>query len=83
MNTDTGCRYGKRKPKGARRGKGGSMANTFMRMEKKTTLPSSAVEELKARIAPYMDSDPHNVDGAPYMLSKSDRRRLPRPSASQ
>ena len=44
------------------------MANTFMRMEKKTTLPSSMAEELKARIAPYMDSDPHNVDGKPYMI---------------
>ena len=44
------------------------MANTFMRMEKKTTLPSSAVEELKARIAPFVDGDPHNADGAPYMV---------------
>ena len=44
------------------------MDNTFMRMEKKTTLPSSAAEELKARIAPFVDSDPHNVGGAPYMI---------------
>ena len=44
------------------------MANTFERMEKKTILPSSMVDELKARIAPYMDSDPHNVNGEPYMI---------------
>ncbi|MBR6782470.1 MAG: polyphosphate polymerase domain-containing protein [Clostridia bacterium] len=44
------------------------MANTFKRTEKKTTLPSSMVDELKARIAPYVVSDPHNVDGKPYMI---------------
>ena len=42
------------------------MANTFKRMEKKTTLPTERVEELKARIAPYMNDDPFNVDGKPY-----------------
>ena len=44
------------------------MANTFKRMEKKTTLPTERVEELKARIAPYMKDDPFNVDGKPYMI---------------
>ena len=44
------------------------MANTFKRMEKKTTLPTERVEELKARIAPYMENDPFNVDGKPYMI---------------
>ncbi len=44
------------------------MANTFKRMEKKTTLPTERVEELKARIAPYMNNDPYNVDGKPYMI---------------
>ena len=44
------------------------MANTFKRMEKKTTLPTERVEELKARIAPYMNDDPFNVDGKPYMI---------------
>ena len=29
------------------------MANTFKRMEKKTTLPTERVEELKARIAMF------------------------------
>ena len=44
------------------------MANTFKRMEKKTTLPTERVEELKARIAPYMNDDPFNIDGKPYMI---------------
>ncbi len=44
------------------------MANTFKRMEKKTTVPSSLVEELKARIAPYMEPDPYNIGGKPYMI---------------
>ena len=44
------------------------MANTFKRMEKKTTLPTDRVEELKARIAPYMENDPYNVDGKPYTI---------------
>ena len=44
------------------------MANTFKRMEKKTTLPTALVDELKARITPYMDHDPYNVDGEPYMI---------------
>ena len=44
------------------------MANTFKRMEKKTTLPTCMVEDLKARIAPYMNDDPFNVDGKPYMI---------------
>ena len=44
------------------------MANTFKRMEKKTTLPTALVDELKARISPYMDHDPYNVDGEPYMI---------------
>lgn len=43
--------------------------NTFKRMEKKTTLSTSDVEALKARIAPFMENDPHNVDGKPYMIS--------------
>ncbi len=44
------------------------MANTFKRMEKKTTLPTACVDELKARIAPYMEHDPYNVNGQPYMI---------------
>lgn len=44
------------------------MANTFERMEKKTTLPTALVDELKARITPYMNPDPHNVNGEPYMI---------------
>ena len=44
------------------------MSNTFKRMEKKTTLPTARVEELKARIAPYMEIDPYNTDGKPYMI---------------
>ncbi len=44
------------------------MANTFKRMEKKTTIPSSLVDELKARIAPYMEADPYNIGGKPYMI---------------
>ncbi len=44
------------------------MANTFKRMEKKTTLPTSLVDELKARIELCMDPDPYNIDGAPYMI---------------
>ena len=44
------------------------MANTFKRMEKKTTLPTERVEEFKARIAPYMNNDPYNIDGKPYMI---------------
>ncbi len=44
------------------------MANTFERMEKKTTLPTEQVEELKARIAPYMAPDPYNIGGKPYMI---------------
>ncbi len=44
------------------------MANTFKRMEKKTTLPTSLVEELKARIEPYMEPDPYNIGGKPYMI---------------
>ncbi len=44
------------------------MANTFKRMEKKTTLPTSLVDELKARIAPHMEADPFNIGGAPYMI---------------
>ena len=44
------------------------MSNTFRRMEKKTTLPSCRVEELQARIAPYMEHDAHNADGRPYMI---------------
>ncbi len=42
--------------------------NTFKRMEKKTTLPTSMVAELQARIAPYMIPDEHNADGKPYMV---------------
>ncbi len=44
------------------------MANTFKRMEKKTTLPTNRVDEFKAHIAPYMESDPYNIGGAPYMI---------------
>ncbi len=44
------------------------MANTFQRMEKKTTLPTERVEELKARIAPYMALDPYNIGDRPYMI---------------
>ncbi len=44
------------------------MANTFKRMEKKTTLPTSLVDELKERIAPHMAPDPYNIGGAPYMI---------------
>ncbi len=49
--------------------KGGArVSNTFRRMEKKTILPTSLTDELKARIAPYMESDPYNIGGAPYMI---------------
>ncbi len=44
------------------------MANTFKRMEKKTTVPTSVVEELKERIAPYMETDAYNIGGKPYMI---------------
>lgn len=47
---------------------GSCMANTFQRMEKKTTLPTALVDELKARMAPHMECDPHNIGGAPYMI---------------
>lgn len=44
------------------------MANTFKRMEKKTTMPTALVDELKARIEPYMAPDPYNIGGKPYMI---------------
>lgn len=44
------------------------MPSTFERMEKKTTLPTAYVDELKARIEPYMEADPHNIGGKPYMI---------------
>ena len=43
--------------------------NTFERMEKKTTVKDADVPLIKERIAAYMDPDPHNVDGLPYMIS--------------
>ncbi len=44
------------------------MANTFKRMEKKTTIPTSIADELKARISPFMEPDPYNIGGEPYMI---------------
>ena len=44
------------------------MSNTFRRMEKKTTMPSDRVEAFKSRITPYMEFDPNNADGKPYMI---------------
>ncbi len=44
------------------------MANTFKRMEKKTTVPTAIVDELKARIASHMENDPYNIGGKPYMI---------------
>ena len=43
--------------------------NTFERMEKKTTVSDAVVPLIKERIAAYMDPDPHNVNGEPYMIS--------------
>ena len=42
--------------------------NTFRRMEKKTTVPTSRVPAFMERIAPWMVPDKHNVDGEPYMI---------------
>lgn len=44
------------------------MSNTFQRMEKKTTLPSSVAEEFLARIAPRVIPDSHCPDGLPYTV---------------
>ena len=44
------------------------MSNTFQRMEKKTTLPSSVAEELLACIATRMIPDGNCPDGRPYTV---------------
>lgn len=42
--------------------------NTFERMEKKAVVPTEIVPELRARITEYMNPDPFNVGGKPYMI---------------
>ena len=42
--------------------------NTFQRREKKILFDVSLFEPLKKRIEEYMDADPHNEDGKPYMI---------------
>ena len=44
------------------------MSNTFQRMEKKTTLPTAAAEELRARILSRMVPDGNCPDGEPYTV---------------
>ena len=42
--------------------------NTFQRREKKIILDASLAEPLKQRIEEYMNADPYNKDGKPYMI---------------
>ena len=42
--------------------------STFRRMEKKMLLPTEDVPRLLERFNDIMEPDPHNKDGAPYML---------------
>lgn len=42
--------------------------NTFKRREKKILFDASLAEPLKQRIEEYMNADPYNKDGKPYMI---------------
>ena len=42
--------------------------NTFKRMEKKITLPTAVLPDLRASVEKYMKPDPFNVDNQPYMI---------------
>ena len=42
--------------------------NTFKRREKKILFDASLFEPLKQRIEEYMNADPYNKNGEPYMI---------------